>query len=265
MGILKLRFERATVSKMKNRLRILSVSLLLVCFHLHAQPQEKSIKIIVAPDHTDWTYKAGEAVTFKITVLKDGNNLKNVFIRYEIGPEQLDPVKKDSVNLPAGTYTVSGGTLNGPGFLRCVAVVKVEGKEYRGLATAGFDPGAIKPTVTNPSDFASFWETAKSELAKIPMDARMTLMPERCTENVNVYHVNLQNYRLGARLYGILCVPKKEGKYPALLKVPGAGIRPYAGDVATAEKGIITFEIGIHGIPVNLDVSVCTTTLVPAH
>jgi cephalosporin-C deacetylase-like acetyl esterase len=60
-------------------------------------------------------------------------------------------------------------------------------------------------------------------------------------------------------LYGILCVPKKEGKYPALLRVPGAGVRPYAGDIATAEKGVITFEIGIHGIPVNMDANVYTS------
>jgi cephalosporin-C deacetylase-like acetyl esterase len=38
--------------------------------------------------------------------------------------------------------------------------------------------------------------------------------------------------------------------------VPGAGIRPYGGDIANAEKGIITFQIGIHGIPVNMDQSV---------
>lgn len=49
---------------------------------------------------------------------------------------------------------------------------------------------------------------------------------------------------------------QKEGKYPAILKVPGAGVRPYNGDVATAEKGFITFEIGIHGIPVNMDISI---------
>jgi cephalosporin-C deacetylase-like acetyl esterase len=59
-------------------------------------------------------------------------------------------------------------------------------------------------------------------------------------------------------LYGILCVPKKEGKYPALLQVPGAGVRPYNGDIAMAEKGIITFQIGIHGIPVTMDPYVYT-------
>lgn len=56
-------------------------------------------------------------------------------------------------------------------------------------------------------------------------------------------------------MYGILCVPVKPGKYPALLRVPGAGIRPYNGDIATAEKGVITLEIGIHGIPVNMDLN----------
>jgi cephalosporin-C deacetylase-like acetyl esterase len=33
-------------------------------------------------------------------------------------------------------------------------------------------------------------------------------------------------------------------------------VRPYRGDVETAEKGIITFQVGIHGVPVNLEPSV---------
>ncbi len=220
-----------------------------------AQPAERFIKVVVSPDHADWLYKIGEPVSFKISVLKDGNLLKNTMVRYEVGPEQQPALKKDSAN-SSSVITIAGGTMNTAGFLRCVATVKFDGKEYRGLATAGYDPGGLKPTVANPADFTSFWDNAKAELAKIPVDARMTLLPDRCTENVNVYHVNLQNFRVGARLYGILCVPKKEGKYPALLRVPGAGVRPYAGDVATAEKGVITFEIGIHGIPVTMETAV---------
>ena len=51
----------------------------------------------------------------------------------------------------------------------------------------------------------------------------------------------------------MLTMPKNPGKYPAILKVPGAGIRPYNGDIEKAALGVITLEIGIHGIPVNLD------------
>lgn len=229
--------------------------LLLTVSGVFAQPGEQRIKVIVAPDHHDWTYKVNEKVKFTISVLRDGNLLKNIKLRYELGPEKMDPQKKEALTLNNGTITVEG-TMSSSGFLRCLAWAEVEGKEYKGLGTAGFDPLTIKPTVDYPSDFVSFWDQAKKDLATIPLDAKMTLLPERCTEKVNVYHVNIQNFRIGARLYGILCVPKAEGKYPALLKVPGAGVRAYYGDIALAEKGIITLEIGIHGIPVTMDPSV---------
>ena len=222
------------------------------------QPTEKIIKVAVASDHANWNYQLGEKVNFTITVTKNGSLVPNASVRYEIGPEKQDPIQKKSAIAATGIIKVDGGTLSKAGFLRCIAIAEVDGKEYRNLATAGFVPGNIQPTVENPADFDTFWQKAKEDLAKIPMDAKMTLMPERCTEKTNVYHVNLQNYRLGSRLYGILCVPKKEGKYPALLQVPGAGVRAYGGDIATAEKGIITFQIGIHGVPVDMIPSVYT-------
>ncbi len=83
------------------------------------------------------------------------------------------------------------------------------------------------------------------------MNPVLTLMPERCTDKVNVYHVKLDNVK--GKIYGVLCTPKKAGKYPAILHVPGAGIRPYYGEVSEAAEGFISFTIGIHGIPVNLD------------
>lgn len=217
------------------------------------QPAEQLVKVMVAPDHTDWTYKPGEKVKFTITVLQHGNPLKNIPVKYEIGPEKMDPEKKDSITLAAGTITLDGGTMKTAGFLRCIATATVNGKTYRGLATAAFNPTQITAAIQNPADFAAYWNNAKAELANLPVDARMTLMPNRCTETVNVYHVNLQNYKQGTRLYGILCVPKKPGKYPAILQVPGAGIRPYNGDIANAEKGFITLQIGIHGIPVDME------------
>jgi len=241
---------------MKQRPVYILIFSLIIYGAAYSQPVNTFVKVIVAPDHSDWTYKLNEPVSFKVTVLKDGIPVKNIPIKYQVGPEKMEPIKKDSIQLKEGTFTVPSTSLKTPGFIQCIVTAYYEGKQYRGLAAAGYEPIAIKPTVENPKDFLSFWESAKAELAKIPMDARMTLMPERCTENVNVYHVNLQNFRSGARLYGILCMPKKEGKYPALLHVPGAGIRPYGGDIANAEKGIITFQIGIHGIPVNMDQSV---------
>lgn len=214
-----------------------------------------AVKVIVAPDHTDWTYKPGEKVKFSVTVLKNGNPLPNAHIVYEVGPEKMPATKQDSLTLTNGKLDIDGGTLKTPGFLRCIVIADVDGFKYRNLGTAGFNPSDIKLTVTLPADFDDFWERAKQELAKVPMDTRMRLLPERCTGNVNVYEVNLGNIN-NSRLFGIACIPKKEGKYPAIMLPPGAGVRPYYGDVALAERGVITFTIGIHGIPVTMDETV---------
>ena len=217
-----------------------------------SQPGSMLIKVIVSPDHKDWTYKVNETAKFTVQVIKDGNLLDNAVIDYEAGPEMLPDLKKEGVVLKNGK-TEFTGTMKAPGFYRVRVWAVADGKRYEGLATAGFEPEKIQPTVKDPADFDTFWSNAVSEARKIDLDPQITLMPERCTSEVNVYHISFQNDAPGSRIYGILAVPKKEGKYPAILRVPGAGIRPYSGDSKTASEGIITLEIGIHGIPVNLD------------
>lgn len=239
--------------RMKKLQRILiSAFLLAVVLVSRAQIPEQMVKVIVTPNNDDWLYKPGEKALFTVQVLYHNNPLKGVKAHYEAGPEKLEPVKKDSLVLDGRNFVIDGGTLKTPGFLRCIVTVSYEGNRYQGMATAGFDPEKIKQTVPRPADFNDFWNKAKAELSRIPLDTRMTLMPERCTEKVNVYHVSILNYGY-SRIYGIVAIPRKEGKFPAVLFVPGAGVRGYAPDMDLAEKGIITFVIGIHGIPVNLD------------
>ncbi len=210
------------------------------------------VKVIIAPDHNDWTYKTGEQAKFSVQVLKYGNLLDNVTIDYETGPEMLPDVKKEGVVLKNGKIEFTG-TMKTPGFYRVRVWAVVDGRRYEGLATAGFEPDKIQPTVKDPADFDQFWNNAISEARKVNLDPKLTLLPDRCTSDAYVYHISFQNEAPGSRVYGILAVPKKPGKYPAILRVPGAGIRPYAGDSRTAGQGIITLEIGIHGIPVILD------------
>jgi len=233
-----------------------SFILFLISFQLVAQPTEKIIKVVITPDHVDWVYKKGEPVKFSVSITRNNELVPNAKIRYEVGPEMMPVLIKDSAVLKDGAIKIEGGTMKEPGFLRCKVVAEFEGNNYLGFATAAYNPELIKPTTEMPSDFVQFWENGKRELAKIPIDAKLTMLPDRCTSKVNVYEASVQNFNIGSRLYGILCVPKKAGKYPALLRVPGAGIRSYAGDIANAENGIITFEIGIHGISVTMDASV---------
>ena len=221
----------------------------------HAQARVAAVQVRVAPDRPDWTYALGEPVRFRVAVTADQHLLTGTTVTYRVGPEMM-PAPERTATLPAEGLVIDGGTLSQPGFIRCAVTVDIGGKAYRAVATAGFAPEQIQPTQKDPADFDAFWRAGLDELAKIPLEARQTLLPDASTDTVNVYHVSFRTWggggRTPARVYGILCVPKAPGRYPAVLNVPGAGVRPYAGMKDLAARGIITLQIGIHGIPVNL-------------
>jgi len=245
---------------MMNKFKLLLLQCVLlfsVSLSTYSQSNTGLIKVIIAPDHNDWTYKINEQAKFSVQVLQYGNLVENVTIDYETGPEALPDVKKEGIVLKTGKMDFSG-TMKVPGFYRVRVWAVVDGKRYEGLATAGFEPGKIEPTVKDPADFDAFWTTAIADARKISLDPKITLLPERCTSDVNVYHISFQNEINGSRIYGMLAMPKKPGRYPAILKVPGAGIRPYTGDTRLASLGFIVLDIGIHGIPVNLDPQIYT-------
>lgn len=241
---------------MKHFMKTLLLLLATVCvLPVAAQIRGYNIQVNVVPDHQDWTYKVGETATFRISVTKSATPLAGAVIDYEAGPEMYQDVKKTAVVLKDGTLTVKG-KMSKPGFYRVDVKTTIGGKEYKGACAAAFSPEQLKPTTVNPADFDQFWQNAISEARHTDLNPTKRLLPERCTKDVNVYEVSFQNVRWGSRTYGILCEPVKPGKYPALLRVPGAGVRPYSGDIYTASKGAVTLEIGIHGIPVTMQQSV---------
>ena len=219
---------------------------------LFAQIRGNNIVVNVYADHDDWNYQVGEKAQFAVEVRKSGSLLKNVCVDYEAGPDMYPEVKKTGVVLKDGTMKWTG-KMTTPGFYRLKVIATVDGKKYDGMCTAAFSPEKIMPETKCPADFDEFWKKTLDEARQYKLDVHKTLLPERCTEDVNVYEVSYVNNKPGSRIYGILCVPVKPGKYPALLRVPGAGVRPYGGDVWTASQGAIVLEIGVHGIPVTME------------
>jgi len=228
-----------------------SIFIFSISIQLIAQPRKELVQVVVTPDHEDWNYKTDDRAEFTISVWKNNVMLDGIDVKYVIQPELVEVWDEGTLTLKKGLATVKTDKFKTPGFLRCTASVQVDGKTYSSYATAGFSPEKIEPTTTLPADFETFWNKAKDDLAKVPIKPVLTLMPERCTDKADVYHVRIDNIR--GKIYGILCQPKAKGKYPAILHVPGAGIRPYYGEVGEAEAGFVSFTIGIHGIPVNLD------------
>lgn len=230
---------------------ILLLLVLLFVLRLDAQIMGKNVVVNVQPDHNDWNYKVGQTARFAVSVLRSGTPVDNAQIDYEAGPVMYPDVKRQGVTLKDGKMSFSG-KMTRPGFYRLKVTAHVEGNTYTGLCTAAFSPEKLAPATQCPNDFDAFWNDALTKARGLGLDPHLTPLPDRSTQDVDVYEVSFVNDRPGGRIFGILCVPKKPGRYPALLRVPGAGVRPYGGDIWTAAQGAITLEIGIHGMPVTL-------------
>ncbi len=221
-----------------------------------------ALDVQVQPDRADWLYALGQPVTFTVRVLDDGREVPAATVRYKLGLEQK-PAPEVNATVPAGGLVLAGGSLTQPGFLRCEVNVTHDGKSARGLATVGFAPELLRPTQVDPADFDAFWAAGKAELAAIPLDPQITPQPEWSTEQVAVFHVSFQNIQPDgapgfSRMYGTLCVPRASGRYPAVLLTPGAGVYRSFASTTLAAQGVITLELGIHGVPVNLPAEVYT-------
>ena len=239
--------------------RFLMISIL-VCvlapLETSAQIKGNNIVVSVTPDHKDWNYKVGEKANFVVNVRKSGTLLDNVRIDYEAGPEMYADVKKQTT-LKDGTMKWTG-TMSKPGFYRLKVVAHVGDKDYEGLCTAAFSPEKLQPYAQEPKDFDDFWQKTLADARQTDLNPTKVLLPERCTKDKNVYEISFNNNAWGSKMYGVLSVPVKPGKYPALLRVPGAGVRPYQGDTYTAPDRCIVLEMGVHAIPVTMPQSVYT-------
>lgn len=213
----------------------------------------RAAALIVSASHDDWHYAIGERAQFVVRVARDGQDVPGVRVIVTVGPERMAPARVDTIVTALGGTRVDGGTLTRPGFLRLTAVAEVEGAILNQMVTVGYDVHRIDATVTPPADFVPFWRSAVAAARRVPLAPQLTPREDLSTPAVAVYHVSFQNHREGSRLYGMLSVPRAPGKYPAMLVVPGAGVRPYFPNTRLAALGVVHLAIGIHGIPVDRD------------
>ena len=202
----------------------------------------------------DWTYQVGDQAAFRIHLKLNPYPAGGVRVRYRLGPdmlegaEQVATVPKEGLLLPIARQS-------NPGFVRCIVSATVDGRAQEATATAAFSPLALRPTQQEPADFDAYWASQQQLLAAIAPEFTLTAAPELSTPEVEVSYLKFKNVPQGMRptsMYGVLSVPRGKGPFPAALQVPGAGVRGYKGTPQLAAKGIITLQMGIHGIPVDL-------------
>ena len=238
-----------------KRIYTILIAMILLALELPAQSSSHQYVTVVAePDHDDWTYRTGETAHFTAFAIKENVRMKNTVITYSYGPDKMDAVATKTVktdNNGIAHFDVPGAQQ--PGFISVRVKVNIDGHDYSSMTNIAFDPYSITPTTTMPADFELFWSNAIDKAAQVPMLTTVTRNEKESNDKVDVFYVKIQSYKAGNYVYGVLTVPKIPGRKPAILRLPGAAVRPFNGPNELAYEGFVVLEIGVHGIPVDQD------------
>lgn len=202
--------------------------------------------IEITSDHTNAVYTCGEPATFAISVLgADKQAVKSGRLSVTVNNFGSNVVTNGTFDLAAGNPVKITGTLREPGFLKCVANVKLD-KDCRGIFGVAYDPEKIVAGSVRPADFDSFWDSAVKKLdAEVPANVRVERVAKWCTDKHECFKVSFATFD-GRRVYGFLSVPVGKGPFPVEVNVPGAGPGVVAPNNGMADRGFIHLVMNVH-------------------
>ena len=220
------------------------------------QAAEPAYQLKVVTDPPEALYEVGQEAKFMISLSRGGEPVLTGKVSYSINDfitENPSPNNYPSGQLTLGAKPAVVAVMSGrPGFLRCrVSFQTPEKKTLQAVAGAGFSPLQIRPSLPVPNDFDGFWADQERELAKVPLDAKLTPVSS-ADAGVECFDVQVKCLG-GAPVSGYLAVPKdaKPKTLPAILWVHGAGVRGSSLGAAMrgAQAGMLSMDINAHGIP----------------
>ncbi|MCM1521589.1 MAG: acetylxylan esterase [Muribaculaceae bacterium] len=223
-----------------------------VCGVAGNYPERSDFLWVTVPDHSNWLYETGEPAIVDVALYEYGVPAAGKTLTYSIGPDMLDADTTATVTLDgAGKARINMGTMTAPGFrdLRLQGVF--DGRKTEHHVKVGFSPEKLQPYTQNPDDFDEFWAKAVADDAKTPLKYTVEDCPEYTTDKMTCQLVKLDlPGPWVTSMYGYLFIPKGDGKYPAVLCPPGAGVKTIKDPLFHryyGEGGMIRAEIEIHG------------------
>ena len=200
-----------------NRMSVFSVFALAV-FAAFAAP----LGFRVVNDHADCLYRMGEEASFTVTATApDGTKAKTGVVNVTLDNFGRKNQLRRKVDLAKENPFVLKGKLDEPGFLRLTASVTGQPDFFWSV---GYEPTKLVKGSPSPDDFDEFWANARKKLAeKVPLDAQVVRIPERCKPAYDYYRVSFATF--GRRIYGYMSVPtdKTKAPYPVEVEVAAAG------------------------------------------
>ena len=203
----------------------------------------------------DFLLPGNEPIHFDINVRNAGVDPQNATVRFQIRDYLTRTViaeKPTAVKL-ARNESLTLATdlpLKDPGPYLGGIVVEQDGKVVRDFEFLfTYDFPNYRPATTRQPDFKQFWKEALEESQKLPLDIKMTPVPEKGTELVEAFKISYATLN-GRRIYGWYARPKAAGKHPASIQFPSSGFYPLPGPNISDTH--CTLWIQIHGFDVDL-------------
>lgn len=115
-----------------------------------------------------------------------------------------------------------------------------------------YDFPNYRPASTRQPDFEQFWKDTLAELARVPMDAQVTPVPEQSNAAAEAFRVSLATLG-GRRVWCWYWKPRKPGRYPVQFQVPSSGVYPFQANQVPHGEDFCGMWMAIHGLPVDYD------------
>ncbi len=135
-------------------------------------------------------------------------------------------------NLPAGFY-LGQANFECPGW-----------NKFHKFAFA-IDPEKVQSPVDAQPDFDEFWQHARAELAQVDPQFKIVRIDSLCTSQRDYFLVEMRSLDQ-VRVRGWYSVPRKPGKYPAILQVQGYGTVMTANNLESSPD-FVSFGLNIRG------------------
>lgn len=209
---------------------------------------DNNIKISVNPDRNNCIYKCQEEAKFEITIDVPSLPEKSgrIIVALNPGGNWFKPERKEFKINSLHTALTIPVTMNEPNFLHILVSVFLDDKVNRAEANIAFEPERIRPKENCPKQFQSFWESGRKQCNAIPMDLKLTLLPQYSNNLVKTYKISFANIN-NSRMHGYISIPCKKPPFPAYITIPGAGFgTPRFPPTGWAKKGAIALAISVH-------------------
>ena len=209
-------------------------------------------KFSITADRASGVYDVGETARWTIKWNDSGGGAKPPAANYVVKSGGLKEVARGELRFTGNAASLET-KFDAAGTMLVEVTWEPKGPASRAFGGAVAAPEKIEPAAAPPADFDEFWKEKLAELAKVPLNPKLT--PGDGNKPAVQYHkLTLDNIR-GTRVNGQIARLAKGdgGKLPALLIVQWAGVYPLQRSWVTdrAAEGWLALNILPHDLPID--------------